>query len=449
MAHNRTFSLMTVLMGVVLAGPAPVAASGTVLDAQSPDSSFIPVEVLEQRRAALFELLEPGLALLRSADRIEMAEYPQASDFRQDNDFYYLTGLETPGSYLVLLKAEGGPGQARLYVQERNPRAETWTGPQPGLEEVKRRTGIADVRLTSQFDDDIVGRLGMHGGFSQHPRVYVPFGGEGDQARKLMDLAVQASRSIQDLGLPLAQLRLVKDSVELTRLRRAIAITAEAQREAMKAVRPGMHEYELEAVVEYVFRSGGAERVAFPTIVGSGPNSVVLHYDKNRRRMEEWELVVIDAGAEYGYYAADITRTFPVGGKFSRRQREVYELVLATQGAVIDSVRPGRTVWELERIARSYLREHSDGLCGEASCDRYFAHGLSHWLGMNVHDVGDYRTPLAAGMVLTIEPGVYLPDEALGVRIEDDVLVTTDGHEVLSKDAPKTVKEIEALTAGK
>ncbi len=154
---------------------------------------------------------------------------------------------------------------------------------------------------------------------------------------------------------------------------------------------------------------------------------------------------MIDVGAEYGYYTADVTRTLPVSGKFTPRQRRIYELVLATQAAVIDSVRPGMTLWELERIARSFMRLHSKGLCGGDGCDRYFRHGLGHWLGMDAHDVGSYARPFAPGMVLTIEPGIYLADEGLGVRIEDDVLVTEDGHEVLSADAPRSVAEIEAV----
>jgi Xaa-Pro aminopeptidase len=208
-----------------------------------------------------------------------------------------------------------------------------------------------------------------------------------------------------------------------------------------------MYEFELEAVIEYVIHSRGAERVGFPSIVGSGPNSVILHHDRNRRRMEEGDLVVVDIGAEYRYYTADVTRTFPVSGIFSKRQRKIYELVLATQKTVIDSVRPGVSVWELERVARRYMRNHSDGLCGDSSCDRYFVHGLSHWLGMDVHDVGDYAAPLSPGMVLTIEPGIYLAEEGLGVRIEDDILVTETGHEVLSAGAPKSVEEIEAVMA--
>jgi len=192
----------------------------------------------------------------------------------------------------------------------------------------------------------------------------------------------------------------------------------------------------------------GADRVGFPSIVGSGPNSVVLHHDRNRRRTEEGDLVVLDIGAEVGYYTADVTRTFPVSGVFSQRQRKIYELVLATQQAVIDSVRPGITVLELEQIARRFMRGHSDRLCGSSTCDRFFVHGLSHWLGMDVHDAGDYSRPLVPGMVLTIEPGIYLSEEELGVRIEDDVLVTETGHEVLSAGAPKSVEEIEALMAG-
>jgi Xaa-Pro aminopeptidase len=172
---------------------------------------------------------------------------------------------------------------------------------------------------------------------------------------------------------------------------------------------------------------------------------VLLHYDKNRRRMEAGDLVVMDIGAEFGYLTADVTRTAPVSGTYTPRQRAIYELVLGAQQTAIDSVRPGMDIPRLNQIARAYLRAHSDTLCGRAAtCDKYFVHGLSHWLGMDVHDVGDVRTPLAPGMVLTVEPGVYLAAEALGVRIEDDVLVTRDGHEVLSAAAPKRPDEIEA-----
>ncbi|MGD8697866.1 MAG: aminopeptidase P N-terminal domain-containing protein [Gemmatimonadales bacterium] len=437
-------ALFVWLVGGIAGPPEVLAGPGA---AASPDT-LVAVEALKQRRAALLESLEPGIVFLRSADPRAMSEHPQDSDFRQDNDFYYLTGLETPGSWLVMFKPAMGSAKVTLYVPEPNAREEMWTGRRVGTsEEVSTQTGIETVRPASKFDAEIVSQLRQPHGPTEFERIYLSFGDRGSGTRQLAEAAMEARRSITDLGKALADLRVVKDSVEIARLRRAIDITAAAQREAMRAAEPGMHEYELEAIVEYVFHSKGAERVGFPTIVGSGPNSVILHHDRNRRRTEAGDLVVIDAGAEYGYYTADVTRTFPVSGKFTPRQRDIYELVLATQETVIAAVRPGATIWQLEGIARGYMRENSNGLCGEATCDRYFMHGLSHWLGMNVHDVGDYARPLEPGMVLTIEPGIYLADEALGVRIEDDVLVTESGHEVLSRAAPKSVAEVEALMA--
>src|SRR3989441_1166786 len=214
---------------------------------------------------------------------------------------------------------------------------------------------------------------------------------------------------------------------------------------AMQAARRGMYEYEIEAVLEAGFRRNGADRVGYPSIVGSGPNSTTLHYDVNRRQTRDGDLVVVDAGAEWGQYTADVTRTFPVNGKFTPRQKAIYDLVLATQQAAFDSTRPGTTIAQLNRVARDYMRTHSGTLCGAETCDSYFIHGLSHWLGMDVHDVGDYGTPLKAGMVLTIEPGIYLAQESLGVRIEDDVLVTATGAEWLSAKAPRTTAGIERL----
>ena len=183
--------------------------------------------------------------------------------------------------------------------------------------------------------------------------------------------------------------------------------------------------------------------------MGSGPNTTTLHYDVNRRQTRDGDLIVVDAGAEWGQYTADVTRTFPVNGKFTSRQKAIYDLVLATQQAAFDSTRPGVTIAQLNRIARDYMRGHSGTLCGAESCDAYFIHGLSHWLGMDVHDVGDYGTPLKPGMVFTIEPGIYLPAEGLGVRIEDDVLVTANGAEWLSARAPKTTVEIERLMSSR
>src|SRR4029077_16796001 len=248
-----------------------------------------------------------------------------------------------------------------------------------------------------------------------------------------------------DLRPIVDSMRVVKDADEIARLRRAVDISVAGHIAAMRAARPGMYEYQLEAVLEEGFRSNGADRVGYPSIVGSGPNSTTLHYDVNRRRTEDGDLVVIDAAAEWGQYTADVTRTFPINGKFTPRQKAIYDLVLATQQAAFDSTHPGTTIAQLNRVARDYMRAHSGTLCGPETCDSYFIHGLSHWLGMDVHDVGDYSTPLKAGMVLTIEPGIYLAQESLGVRIEDDVLVTSTGAEWLSAKAPKTTAEIERL----
>ena len=206
-----------------------------------------------------------------------------------------------------------------------------------------------------------------------------------------------------------------------------------------------MYEYEIEALIEYTFRSNGADRVGFPSIVGSGPNSTTLHYDTNRRQTRAGDLVVIDIGAEYGRYSADVTRTVPIDGRYTDRQQAIYKLVLGAQQAAIDATRPGVTLGELSGMARQYIEPNSGDLCGAESCNRYFIHGLSHWLGMRVHDVGDYNMPLEAGMVFTIEPGIYIEDEQFGVRIEDDILVTETGSELLSAGAPRSVDDIEAL----
>ena len=254
---------------------------------------------------------------------------------------------------------------------------------------------------------------------------------------------------VRDLRELTAALRLIKDADELRRLRRTIDITTDAHLAAMRAIAPEMWEYELEAVIEFTFRKNGAERVGFPSIVGSGPNAVTLHYDKSRRQMKAGELVVIDIGSEFGYYSADVTRTIPVSGTFTDRQREIYRLVLGAQQAAMDAVKPGVTVADLNRVAREYIERNSGSLCGAQSCNQSFVHGLSHWLGMDVHDVGDYATPLAPGMVLTIEPGIYIASENLGVRIEDDVLVTSTGYELLSKGAPRDPAAIEKLIAAR
>jgi Xaa-Pro aminopeptidase len=376
-------------------------------------------------------------------------DYPQDSDFRQDNDFFYLTGVEAPDGWLVLNAS--GPNEAVLYLPEVSPSAERWTGSRVGPgPDASRISGVADVRSAEALQDDLSewfgGAVDAVDAVASPTVVLVSL---GDPAHDAGLDSVLPPTVVQRLELApvLARLRLVKDRNELRRLRRAVEITMEAHREVWRLGEPGVHEYELEAALEFVFRVHGAERVGFPSIVGSGPNSVVLHYDKNRRALEDGDLVVVDIGAEYGYYTADLTRTFPASGRFTRRQRDLYNLVLGARDAALAVLQPGVTLRDLQQAAREHFQENSGDLCGEGSCLRHFVHGLAHWLGMDVHDVGDYSTPLRPGMVFTIEPGLYLAEEGLGIRIEDDVLVTEDGYEVLSEALPRSPDEIEAAMA--
>jgi Xaa-Pro aminopeptidase len=405
---------MTIGVVAVLATPA-AAIQAQVGSPAGP----VPVAQLRARRSALMAKLGNGVAVIPSARvRSIESDYPQDSDYRENNDFFYLTGLETPGASLVLVARKDARNQAILYLPARDTVAEKWTGPKLGPEpEATRLTGIEDVRAASRAAAEI-------------PRYGAPVRMESVEGK-------------------IAALRLVKDRDEIARLRRAITITTNALDQALGAVRPGMWEYELEAIIEYGFRRHGAERLGFPSIIGSGPNGVTLHYDKNRRQMQPGDLVVQDVGAEFGYYTADVTRTIPVSGRFTERQRALYDLVLATQQAAIEAVRPGTDLASLNRVARDYMREHSGDLCGAATCVSYFTHGLSHWLGMDVHDVGSLGAKLQPGMVLTVEPGIYLPAESLGIRIEDDVLVTPEGHEILSSGVPRTSTEIEQLMVQK
>lgn len=369
-------------------------------------------------------------------------EYPQDSDYREGNDFFYLTGVEAPGGWLVV--NGGGEGKVVLFLPSRSPEREQWTGARLGPgPEARVLTGLEDVRSLEVLG----GALGKwFGRERQGPGglLYLSLG-DVDHGAALDSLLGFSGLEVLDAGAVLGALRLIKDEEELRRLRRAMDITMEAQREVWRVAEPGVAEYQLEAALEYVFRTQGAERVGFPSIVASGANGTILHYDRNRSVLEAGDLVVVDIGAEFGYLTADITRTFPASGTFTPRQKALYDLVLGARNAAVAAVRPGTTISDLGRVARDYFQDHSGDLCGQASCARFFTHGLSHWLGMDVHDVGNRSASLTPGMVLTIEPGLYLPDEGLGIRIEDDVLVTDTGFEVLTDALPRTTDQIEAV----
>ncbi len=435
--------------GALLTAFSLCCVSSLTAQAGSP-AGPVPVERLTARRDGLARVMGSGIAVLRSSqERNIEGDYPQDSDYRESNDFFYLTGIESKDSWLLVVADSGQATRVTLYLPARNPQSERWTGPTlgPGAE-AAALTGITDVRSADSAEAQIQGALQARTFSRKGGSLFVDRSERARQDTYLTRLVFSGERDdfmLPALNLPavVAQLRLVKDDDEVRRMRAAINLTAESLVDAMRVIKPGMTEYQVEALIEDGFRSRGAERRGFPSIIGSGPNSTTLHYDKNRRTIAAGDMVVMDVGGEYGYYSADVTRTVPIDGRFTPRQRAIYELVLATQQVGIDSVRPGMTVGRLNQIARDYMKAHSGTLCGATTCDAYYIHGLSHWLGMDVHDVGDYTTPFAPGMVITVEPGIYIPDEQLGVRIEDDVLVTATGHDLLSSKAPRSPDEIE------
>ena len=422
------------------ASPAPPLGAWTPVPELPGMGRPVDTASVAARRRALLARIGRGVVLVPAAHERELErDYLQDNDFRQSNTFFYLTELETQDAWLLLI-AGGGAPETVLFLPPRNPFQERWTGLRLGPDSTAARlTGIARVLPTDSLDPVLSALLARVRG-----PLYVPLDQATRDEPRLRDL-VFVGRDVRNLRPVVDSLRLVKDADEIARMRKAIDISGLGHVAAMQAARPGAWEYEIEAALEAEFRRNGADRVGYPSIVGSGPNSTTLHYDVNRRQTRDGDLIVVDAGAEWGQYTADVTRTFPVNGKFTPRQKAIYDLVLATQQAAFDSTRPGATIAQLGRIARDYMRAHSGTLCGAQTCDAYFIHGLSHWLGMDVHDVGDYSTPLKPGMVFTIEPGIYLAQEGLGVRIEDDVLVTATGAEWLSAKAPKTTAEIERL----
>jgi Xaa-Pro aminopeptidase len=440
---------------LTLAGLVPGRPARLHAQVGSPGGA-VPVERLAARRQALIARMKGGVAIIRGASELSGdlpdSDYPQATDFRQDNDFFYFTGLETRDSWLIATASDSVHGEIHLFLPPRDPWQERWTGPKlgPGAEAAEA-TGIPVANIHSADSvQSYLQRLVRQSSSGGHPGTLWFRHSERDtRPMFIRDAALlNLNGSTQDLLPVLASLRVVKDADEIRRLTRAVELTAQGHVAAMRFARPGVWEYEIESVAEATFRRLGAERLGYPSIVGSGINSTILHYDVNRRQTQAGDLIVMDMGAEFGYYTADVTRTIPVSGKFTPRQKAIYELVLGSQQAAIDSVRTGITLRQLEVIARKYMTDHSGDLCGTGGCGKYFIHSLSHWIGMDVHDLGG-GVPLAPGMAFTVEPGIYLPEEALGVRIEDDVLVTPTGYLLLSKGAPRSVADVERVMARK
>jgi len=394
------------------------------------------------RRRALLLRIGRGAVLIPAAHERDLEkDYVQDNDFRQSNTFFYFTQLETQDAWLLMTARGPDSLETVLFLPPRNPSQERWTGLRLGPDSVAARlSGIATVLPTDSLDRRLLAARFRTGG-----PIYVPLDENTRDERRILDLTFGGAdvRNVRPLT---DSMRAVKDADEIARLRTAVNISVAGHIAAMQVARPGMYEYELEAVLEAGFRRNGADRLGYASIVGSGPNSTTLHYDVSRRRTQDGDLVVIDAAAEWGQYTADVTRTFPVNGKFTPRQKAIYDLVLGAQQAAFDSVRPGVTMRQLDGIARRYMREHSGNLCGDKTCDdrEIFNHGLGHPIGMDVHDVG-FSRPFEPGTVITLEPGIYLVAENLGVRIEDDILVTATGGEWLSAGAPRTTDAIERV----
>ncbi len=381
---------------------------------------------------------------------------PDTRDYRafsQSNQFWYLTGVEDPGAELILVP---GSGRQILFLPPTDPALESVEGPRlvPGPE-ARRRTGIDEVRAVGEFTRVLESlkdqgpfhtplQAAEHLGMSRDRALSAdnaagrdPWDGRSTRERAFAEaLEGRLGAQVVDLSPALDRLRRVKTAEEVVALREACRISGLALVQAMRETRPGAGEWVLDAAASRVHRLAGAGGPAYFPIVGSGPNSCVLHYYRNTRRMAGGEVVLMDYGCEWNHYAADITRTWPVSGKFSARQRFVYQAVLEAQQAAIDVVKPGVTFTEMNRAATRVLADK--GLVGA------IRHGANHFIGLATHDVGG-AGPLPAGAVFTVEPGAYLEREAMGVRIEDVVLVTEDGFEILSAGCPKTIDEIEDL----
>jgi len=431
------------------------------------------IEMFRDRRKRFCEAIAGGVAVLPSAPvsvRSNDVEYV----YRQDSDFYYLTGFADPESVAVFAPGHKD-GEYVLLVRPRDKERETWTGRRAGVEGATAEYG-ADKAYTVEELDRVLPRY-----LEGYERVYYPLGLNEKMNARMVDLMrrYQAIRPRVDAAPStlldprdiIHEMRLFKHPAELERMRRAAAISGQAHARAMREARGGMMEWAVEAAVDYTFRSQGAAGPAYPSIIASGPNATILHYVTNDRVLRQGELLMIDAGCEYDYYAADISRTFPVASRFSQLQRDLYLIVLDAQLKAIDSIKSDVRVDDVHETALRVLVEgmramrmltgSSDEIIAARSYQRFYMHRTSHWLGMDVHDVGRYRKGgesrrLEPGMVLTVEPGIYIsaddetvPNEmrGIGVRIEDDILVTPDGHEVLTAAAPKQIAEIEALTA--
>jgi Xaa-Pro aminopeptidase len=434
----------------------------------------IAVAEFARRRRQLMQMAGEDAAILVAAAPERLRNADVAWPYRQDSDFHYLTGFPEPDAVLALLPGRRH-GEAVLFCRERDPGRERWHGEAVGTERAVTACGMDDAFPIDDIDDIlpgmIEGRARVYCHFGREPAFDAQLMGWMRRLRQLRGGGVEPKEFVA-LGHLLHDLRLYKSRDELRLMRAAAGIAAEAHLAAMRMALPGRHEYEVEAELRYAIRRRGAVP-AFPPIVAGGANACTMHYTANRAPLADGDLLLVDAGAELDCYASDISRSFPVNGRYGREQRALYEVVLAAQLAAIAEVKPGRP---FDAAHHAAVRVVTEGLCAlgllEGDADtaiaedrhrRFFPGKTGHWLGLDVHDAGDYRVDgeprvLEPGMVVTVEPGIYVPPDergvaerwrGIGIRIEDDVAVTRDGNEVLSAGVPKEPGEIEALLAGR
>ena len=405
------------------------------------------------RREKALEHIEKGAILvLYSGEGI-----PQSMDdccpFEANHHFFYLTGLRRENMALVISRS-AKEDKTILFIEEAVPSMERWTGRRVTKEEAKEISGVEDVRYIDSIESAL-GRMAARetvtAAYFDCYRNAMTDTDSYNMRKAKAYAAAYPTVTLKNAHPFLAAMRMVKDAQEVEFIREAIALTDKGLRRILKTLAPGQMEYQAQAEFEYAIRHAGAEGTSFATIAGSGINGCMLHYETNHCRMEEGKLLLLDLGAKTKGYCADITRTYPVSGRYSERQKEIYDIVLAANLAVTQAAKPGLTLKELNEICKQVLAEGLMRIGKIASAEEigtYYMHGVSHHLGLDTHDATAHdAVPLAPGMVITNEPGLYIDEEEIGIRIEDDLLITDEGCEVLSRDIPRTTQEIEALMA--
>ncbi|MDA9660784.1 Xaa-Pro aminopeptidase [Gammaproteobacteria bacterium] len=428
----------------------------------------------ERRDLLADKVLEDSAIIVSAASvksRISDTEY----SYRQDSNFYYLSGYEEPES-LILIRPNQDKERFIIFCRDRDPLREQWDGFRTGQEGVIQDYG-ADAAYSINSIDEIMPKL-LEGAKNIYFSMSAPCGVDSkisswvEDIRKNTRSGAEPPQNLLSLDSILHEMRLIKESDEMDLMKQAANITTEAHIRAMQSVRPGMYEYQLEAEYLYAFNKNGARSPAYNSIVGGGNNSCILHYVENNAELHDGDLVLVDAGCEYQYYASDVTRTFPVNGKFSPEQREIYSIVLEAHKQSMEQAKPGNK-WNLMHdksveviveglLSIGLLQGSRDEIIDKGEYSKFYMHRIGHWLGMDVHDVGSYKQdgdwrPLEEGMVMTVEPGIYILDsmegvddkwKGIGVRIEDDIAITDSGFEILTPNVPRTIEEVEQTVQG-